>query len=95
VTQTRGAFALRQEVMSQNSERDLYYLMLGSFNQDYRSALLDGEAMILISQFGAAVGVADFVLLPSLCTWVESAAELHRYMPARVGWFTRALRKLY
>ncbi len=95
VSNVGGTLALRQEMMAKEPERVLYYMIFGSFNEDYRSAILDGEAVILISQFGAAVGMPDFILLPSLCTWVESEEELYRYLPRRVGWLTRFLKILY
>lgn len=78
---TGAALLLREELMAKQSERVIYYLMSGSFNGDYRSALLDGESMLITSRFGAAVGIGDFVLLPGLCTWVETVDELHKYLP--------------
>ena len=59
----------------------VYYLLLGSHNEDYRSALLDGESMLVFSHFSAAVGIDDFVLLPGLCIWVDTPEQLHRYVP--------------
>ena len=95
---TGASLLLRQEIASQQSERAIYYIISGSFNADYRSALLDGESMLVISHFGAAAGIGDFVLLPGLCTWVDTPDELHRYLPRRTGFaktLSHALRILF
>ena len=78
---TSGAL-FRQQVRADKPDRAVYYLLLGSHNEDYRSALLDGESVLLLSHFGAAVGIDDFVLLPGLCTWVDTPEDLARYVPA-------------
>jgi len=80
-----GGGLFSQQARLQKPERVIYYLAMGSQNEDYRSALLDGEDLLVLSHFGAAVGIEDFVLMPSLCTWVETPEELHRYLPRRSG----------
>ncbi len=87
-----------RQAAAEGPDSVVYYLMMGSQNEDYRSALLDGEVLLLLSHYGAAVGTTDFVLLPSLCTWVDTVDELHRYLPQRsffLRWVARATRILY
>jgi hypothetical protein len=92
-----GGEYLQQKVTAERPERSIYFLTIGSHNEDYRSAMLDGETILVLSHFGAAVGIVDFVLLPSLCQWVDTREELDRYMPLKSGfaqklaWATRIL----
>jgi hypothetical protein len=58
-----------------------YYLLAGSHNQDYRSMIMDGEVELLISGFGAVVGLEDFLLLPGLSDWIETEEELQALLP--------------
>jgi hypothetical protein len=58
-----------------------YYLLAGSHNQDYRSMIMDGEVELLISGFGAVVGLEDFLLLPGLSDWVTTEEELQALLP--------------
>ncbi len=93
-----GGGLFQTQVTRDKPDRVIYYLLQGSHNEDYRSALLDGEAVLLISHFGAAIGIGDFALLPDLCVWVETPEELHRYIPrpGRLGrGMARRLRIMY
>ncbi|HEX9109553.1 MAG TPA: hypothetical protein VF832_20065, partial [Longimicrobiales bacterium] len=92
-----GGQYLQQQVNAQRPERSVYYLIVGSQNEDYRGAMLDGESILLLSHWGAAVGIVDFMLLPSLSEWVDTREELDRYMTRATGfkeklaWATRIL----
>jgi hypothetical protein len=61
--------------------RWVFYLQVGSPNQDYRSMALDGEAATLVSSWTALYAVPDFVLLTGLTAWPETQAELDRLLP--------------
>ncbi|HEX9107777.1 MAG TPA: hypothetical protein VF832_11125, partial [Longimicrobiales bacterium] len=78
-----GGALFSQQAQAQKTDTAVYYLLQGSHNEDYRSALLDGEDLLLLAHFGAAVGIEDFVLLPSLCTWIDTPEQLHRYLPRK------------
>ncbi len=84
-----GGGLFSEQARAQKPDRVVYYLLMGSHNEDYRSMLLDGEDLLLLSHFGAAVGIADFVLMPSLCTWVDTPDQLHRYLPRGRGMVRR------
>lgn len=62
-------------------DRGLLYLLLGSANQDYRSLMLDGEAMVVVSGAPALVGFFDFVVIAGQCRWVETLEELQALLP--------------
>jgi hypothetical protein len=63
-------------------ERAVYYLIVGSANQDYRSMFLDGEASVLLSGRAAVVGLVDFALLAALSVWVDDLGLLDELLPA-------------
>jgi phosphatidylserine/phosphatidylglycerophosphate/cardiolipin synthase-like enzyme len=62
-------------------KRWVFYLQVGSPNQDYRSMALDGEAAVLVSTWTALYGVPDFVLLTGLTAWPETQADLDELLP--------------
>jgi hypothetical protein len=65
--------------------RAVYYLLVGSANQDYRSMYLDGEASVLLSGRAAVVGLVDFALLASLSVWVDDLELLDDLLPPPSG----------
>jgi hypothetical protein len=62
-------------------ERMMYFLMIGSANQDYRSMLMDGEASVLLSGWSGVVGVIDFSLIASLSVWIDDLDMLDALIP--------------
>lgn len=70
-----------------------FFLMIGSANENYRSMLMDGEAMVLVSGWTSLYAVPDLVLLTGIATWIDDQAELDRRLP-RPGRFTRALGRM-
>jgi len=73
-------------------ERDgmVLYLTAGSMNMDYRSQMMNGEVLIVVSGAASLVGSLDFVLLAGLCEWMDSTEELDALLPPP-GWWTRKL----
>jgi hypothetical protein len=63
------------------AENALYYLTVGSKNQDPRSAFLDGETSLVVSGPYALASYSDFLFLVAATTWVESEAELTKLIP--------------
>jgi hypothetical protein len=62
-------------------KRWVFFLQIGSPNQDYRSMVLDGEAAVLVSGWTSLYAVPDFVLLTGLTTWPDTQGELDRLLP--------------
>jgi hypothetical protein len=63
------------------TEKALYYLTVGSKNQDPRSAFLDGETTFVVAGPWSLFGYSDFILLMAATTWVENDADLLRLIP--------------
>ena len=63
----------------------VWYLMVGSANQNNRSLMLDGEASVLLSGGSALQGLMDFIVLLGLCTWLESPEQLDQFIPPPGG----------
>ncbi len=59
----------------------VFYLSVGSKNQDPRSAFLDGETAFVVAGPWSLVAYSDFLLLMSATTWVENEAELTKLVP--------------
>jgi hypothetical protein len=63
------------------TEDAVYYLTVGSKNQDPRGAFLDGETSFGVAGSWSLVAYSDFLLLMAATTWVESEAELTKLIP--------------
>jgi hypothetical protein len=66
-----------------------YYFTVGSANMDYRSMVMDGEAMVVLGGWQALYGYLDFLLLPGLCEWVETTEQLDTLLPPPSGMIRR------
>ena len=73
--------AFQEELSPAAEERVIYYLLVGSANQDYRSMFMDGEASVLISGWSSVVSLVDFGLLINLSVWVDDLDLLDRLLP--------------
>jgi hypothetical protein len=68
----------------------ILYLTAGSMNMDYRSQMMNGEVMIIISGAGSLTGCLDFMLLAGLCEWMQTPEDVDALLPPP-GWWTRKL----
>jgi hypothetical protein len=66
-------------------ERVMYYLVIGSANEDYRSMLMDGEASVLLSGWSGVVGLIDFSLIMNLSVWIDDLEMLDALLPPPGG----------
>ncbi len=71
----------RAYLAPEKRERVMYYLMIGSANEDYRSMLMDGEASVLLSGWSGVVGLIDFSLIASLSVWIDDLEMLDALLP--------------
>ena len=69
----------------QERERVVYYLVVGSANEDYRSMLMDGEASVLLSGWSGVVGLMDFTLIMNLSVWIDDLEMLDALLPPPAG----------
>jgi hypothetical protein len=61
--------------------RVISYFLVGSANMDYRSMLMDGEAMVLVAGVRALDALLDLAEIEGLSRWVETQAEIDRALP--------------
>ena len=76
------------------TENAVYYLTVGSKNQNPRSAFLDGETSLVVAGPWALFGYSDFILLMADTTWVETEAELTKLLPVEAEKARAFARKL-
>ncbi len=77
--------------------RNVSYLTVGSLNKDYRSAVLDGETVYVLSGDWSLIGWPDFFAEWGFVTWVKSPEELEQYLPPGTStqrWMGRRLRRV-
>jgi hypothetical protein len=68
-------------------EKMIFYLTVGSHNQDYRSKIQDGEVTYVVSHLDSLIGYLDFLGLIGRTTWVETIEELEELMPRFTGFW--------
>ena len=78
----------------QEQDEAIYYLTVGSHNEDYRGVMLDGEALFVVSGFGSLYGLIDFAATMGLCDWMESVDQLNKVLPAPSEWQRRLARMI-
>lgn len=61
------------------------YLTVGSVNMDYRSMVMDGEAMVITTGWSTFEGLLDFIILPGLCEWIDDIDRLGELFPPPSG----------
>jgi hypothetical protein len=93
--------ALQRAVMEETPpavlEKFVAYLMVGSYNQNYRSMLMDGEVMLTVEGGAVIQGLIDYLSLLGTTTWVDTLEELERHLPAYGGlkfWFARSFKEM-
>jgi len=69
------------------SDRDkaVFYLTLGSHNQNFHSFGQAGEVAVVVARYGALHGLPDFITLVGLCTWVNDLEQLGELFPRYEG----------
>ena len=65
----------------EDRQRVVYFLLVGSANEDYRSMLMDGEASVLLSGWSGVVGLIDFSLIVNLSVWIDDLDMLDALLP--------------
>lgn len=66
-------------------EQSALFLLVGSHNQNFRSALLDGEVVVAVAGEDAVIGLADFMVVLGLSDWIENPEELKNHFPPQSG----------
>ncbi len=71
-------------------ERVVFYTIMGSQNQNARSMVMDAEDALVVAKWPATIPYLDALALIGQSHWVETQAELDRYVP-RMGPFLTLL----
>lgn len=66
-------------------EKIIFYLTVGSHNQDYRSKIQDGEVIYVVSHLNSLIGYLDFIGLIGRTTWVDTIEEMEELLPRYTG----------
>jgi hypothetical protein len=85
----------REVVPSDIEQKIMFYLAVGSHNQNYRSSIMDAEVVVLVARQRAMVAYLDFVGVMMSCTWVDNIEQLEELLPQQRGlgrWLGRFLR---
>jgi hypothetical protein len=88
----------RKVLTPEVAERVMFYLTIGSQNQNYRSAIMDGEVTVLIANLHAMNAYLDFATIMMRTTWVDTLEELEELLPhysGRARWVGRYLRNAF
>ena len=78
-----------EQIPGEEREKAILYLTVGSHNQDFRSQMLDGEVLFMLSEFDSLLGFLDFFALMGLTTWVENVSWLELMLPRYEGFWYR------
>ena len=62
-------------------ERVVFYTIMGSHNQNYRSMVTDAEDALVVAKWPSVIPYLDTISLVGQCRWVESQAEIDALIP--------------
>jgi len=63
----------------------IFTMLIGSHNQDRRSMILDGEAIVMISGYESLIGFIDFALLMGSTDWINDFETIDKEFPRQAG----------
>jgi len=89
---------LRETLSPEVAEKFMFYLTVGSQNQNLRSAIMDGEVTVLVARKEAMSAYLDLVEVLMSTTWVDTEEQLEELLPhhsGRTRWFGRVLRNAF
>ncbi|MCE2901648.1 MAG: hypothetical protein ACK6DP_04200 [Gemmatimonas sp.] len=64
-------------------DRVMFYTMLGSANQNDRSMVSDGEAVVMLAGWPSVTATIDLISLIGQSRWISDPAELNALLPPR------------
>jgi hypothetical protein len=76
-----------RRVPEEERAQAILYFTVGSHNQDYRSMVMDGEALFVVGRMGALIGYLDHAVLVGQTTWLENQEQLEKLLPAYTGFW--------
>jgi hypothetical protein len=88
----------RETLTPEVEEKIMFYLTVGSQNQNLRSAIMDGEVTVLVARMQAMSAYLDMVEVLMATTWVDTEEQLEELLPhssGRMRWVGRVLRNAF
>jgi hypothetical protein len=83
----QNAFFTFWDALSEEQQQQaMAFMTLGSQNHNYRSMILDGEVVCLVSGMATLNALLDMFALAGITTWVEDLESLEALLPAYTGW---------
>jgi hypothetical protein len=73
--------AFERTLTPAEKETALFFLTLGSHNQDRRSMFLDGEALVAVAGIDSVIALMDLIFLLHSSVWPKDFAEFKKYLP--------------
>jgi hypothetical protein len=70
-------------------ERVVFFAMMGSQNQNYRSMITDGEVAFVTSHWPAVIPYMDLVAIVCQSRWFEDPEDLAELLPEYSEWKRR------
>ncbi|UCF63564.1 MAG: hypothetical protein JSW33_13515 [bacterium] len=75
----------RDNTPQEDLEKLVFYFKVGTMNQNYRSKVFDGEAVVLISGVYSIYGLMDMIFRIGLTTPIEDLETLEKHLPQYGG----------
>ena len=82
--------SFRAHLPEESRKRVIYFLVIGSANQNYRSMFMDGEASVVLADWSGVASLIDMSLIANLSVWVDDLPALDDLLPPPSG-FQRAV----
>jgi hypothetical protein len=73
----------------EDRERVVFYIVMGSQNQNARSMVSDGEDAFVVSNWPSIIPYLDLIALVGQCRWLEDPAALDELLPPQSKTRTR------
>ena len=77
--------AYLDDLTPEEREKIVFYIAVGAHNMNYRSFMMDGEVLFLLSYFDALPAMLDFIGMTGLCKWPKTREELNELIPPYKG----------
>ena len=75
-----------QSLTEEEEHHFIYYLTIGSQNQDFRGKIMDGEVDLVVSGPRSIFALIDLFFMSGFITWVEDIQGLDELLPPESGW---------
>jgi len=71
------------------ADRSVFFLVMGSHNQNYRSMVVDGEVAFVMSTWPSVAALFDMLTIVGASRWIEDPEDLAELLPPYSEWRRR------